>query len=170
MSPTKRRIFYSFHYEQDAWRTSQVRKIGVVEGNSPATDNDWESIKAGRDPAIRAWIDGQLHGRSCVVVLVGSHTADREWIKYEIKKAWDTGKGVVGIHIHGLQDQQGQTSPKGQNPFDNFKIAERVMSSVVKCYDPPGQHSKARYGWIRTYLAQMIEEAINIRNGYRDHR
>ena len=36
MAP-KRRVFYSFYYKEDSWRASQVRNIGVVEGNRPAT-------------------------------------------------------------------------------------------------------------------------------------
>ena len=40
-----RRAFYSFHYIPDNWRASQVRNMGVVDGNKPATDNDWETIK-----------------------------------------------------------------------------------------------------------------------------
>lgn len=170
MIPVKRRIFYSFHYAQDAWRASQVRNMGVVDGNRPATPNDWESIKAGKDPAIKAWIDRQMRGRSCAVVLVGSHTAGRKWINYEIEKAWNDGKGVVGVHIHGLQDQQNWTSPKGRNPFDTFSVGDKAMSSIVRCYDPPGRHSNERYDWIRTYLASMIEEAIDIRNSYGAHR
>ena len=166
MIPVKRRVFYSFHYAQDAWRASQVRQMGVVEGNRPATPNDWESIKAGHAPAIKAWINKQMHGRSCAVVLVGSRTAGREWIEYEIEKAWNDGKGVVGIHIHGLQNQKGWTSPKGRNPFDTILVGGKAMSSIVRCYDPPGRHSNARYVWIRTYLARIIEEAINLRHGY----
>ena len=170
MSPVKRRVFYSFHFAQDAWRASQVRNMGVVEGNRPATDNNWEAIKAGGDGAIRAWIDRQLHGRSCAVVLVGSYTAGRKWISYEIERAWNDGKGVVGIHIHGLHDQHGRTSHKGQNPFAFLHIGDTAMSAVVKSYDPPGHHSNARYDWIKKYFSIMIEEAIDIRNGYRSHQ
>jgi MTH538 TIR-like domain (DUF1863) len=42
-----RKVFYSFHYEVDGWRASQVRNIGALEGNQPASDNDWETIKKG---------------------------------------------------------------------------------------------------------------------------
>jgi hypothetical protein len=36
--------FFSFHYQPDNWRAPQVRNIGVVEGNQPVRDNDWETI------------------------------------------------------------------------------------------------------------------------------
>ncbi len=51
-----RRVFYSFHYKPDVMRVSQVRNIGALEANRPATDNDWETVKSGKDPAIKKWI------------------------------------------------------------------------------------------------------------------
>lgn len=36
-----RRVFFSFHYKPDNWRAAQVRNAGVVEGNTPVSDNDW---------------------------------------------------------------------------------------------------------------------------------
>jgi hypothetical protein len=96
-----RKVFFSFHYQRDAWRASQVRNIGVVEGNASATDNKWEEVKRGGDAAIRRWIDEQLTGRSCTIVLVGAETADRHWVQYEIEKSWNDGnKGLLGIRIH----------------------------------------------------------------------
>jgi hypothetical protein len=77
-----RRVFYSFHYKPDNWRASQVRNIGAVEGNKPATDNEWEEIKKGKDKAIQKRIDDQLDGKSCTIVLIGENTAGRKWIKY----------------------------------------------------------------------------------------
>ena len=47
-----RRVFYSFHYDHDNWFAATVRNIGVVEGSSPALDNDWETVKKGGDAAI----------------------------------------------------------------------------------------------------------------------
>ncbi len=161
-----RRVFYSFHYAPDNWRVSQVRNIGVIEGNRPATDNDWESITKGGENAIKKWIAGQIHGRSCTVVLVGTETAGRKWINYEIIKSWDDGMGVVGIHIHGLENSYGNTSKKGVNPFDNIGYGNtgKKLSSIVKCYDPKGRNSRERYNWIQTYLSDAVEEAIAIRN------
>jgi len=111
-----RETFFSFHYVPDCWRASQVRNIGVVEGNQPCSDNDWEEVKKGGDAAIQAWIDGQLSGRSCEPVLIGANTAGRKWIKYEIEKAWNDGKGVVGIYIHNLLDANGNKATKGRKP------------------------------------------------------
>ncbi|QTA89193.1 TIR domain-containing protein [Desulfonema magnum] len=94
----QRRAFYSFHYKLDNWRASQVRNMGVFEGNRPASDNDWEQIKRGGNKVIQKWIDNQLKEKSVAIVLIGEKTAGRNWVKYEIKKAWDDGKGILGIY------------------------------------------------------------------------
>ena len=135
-----RRVFYSFHYDPDNWRAAQVRNIGAIEGNEPATDNDWEQVKRGGDAAIRNWIANQMKGRSCTVVLVGADTADRDWINHEIVTSWNDGMGVVGIYIHGLENSEGYISAKGRNPFDFISYGNQgtKLSSIVKCYDPHG--------------------------------
>lgn len=161
-----RKVFYSFHYLPDHWRASQVRNIGVVEGNSPASDNDWETVKKGGDAAIQKWIDGQLIGRTCTIVLIGSDTAKRKWIDYEIKKSWDDKKGVLGINVHNLKNSEGKQASKGANPFAHFTIGtdKKALSSVVKTYDPPFTDSKQVYDHISKNLSDWIEEAIKIRN------
>ena len=161
-----RRTFFSFHYKPDNWRAAQVRNIGMVDGNRPVTDNEWETITKGRAPAIKKWIARQLKGRSCTVVLVGSKTAGRKWISYEISESWNQGKGVVGIRIHGLEDSQGKMSSMGGNPFDHvtFEGSGKRLSTVVKCYNPKGTTSKMRYDWIKEHLANAVEEAVTIRN------
>lgn len=161
-----RRIFYSFHYKPDVMRVSQVRNIGALEANRPATDNDWETVVSGKDVAIKRWITGQMKGRSCTVVLVGQNTADRPWINHEIIKSWDEGMGVVGIRIHGLKNTDGYISKMGNNPFDyiGYGSTSKKLSSIVKCYNPAGSNSKEKYAWIAKYLEKAVEEAIRIRN------
>jgi len=161
-----RRAFYSFHCAPDNWRAATVRNIGSIEGNRPASDNDWYSITKDGDDAIKRWIADQMNGRVCTVLLVGSATANRKWINDEIIKSWDDGMGVVGIRIHGLKDSAGQTATKGANPFDyiGYGNTGRKLSSIVKCYDPTGSNSQERYAWIAKYLEDAVEEAIGIRN------
>ena len=140
----KRKTFFSFHFANDSWRASQVRNIGALEGNEPVSDNDWE-------------------GRSCTVVLIGAETANRKWIKYEIKKSWELEKGIVGIKIHNLKDQNGNQSVEGKNPFEQFSIGGINMSKIVKVYNPPYSVSTNVYDYIKNNIAGWVEEAIKIR-------
>jgi hypothetical protein len=159
------RVFYSFHYDADCTRASLVRNIGVIEGNRPATDNEWEQVKRGGDAAIEKWIKAQVAGRSCCVVLIGAETAGRKWISYEISHAWNEGKGVVGVYIHNLKNLNGTQARKGRNPLDHvtFTNSGTRLSSVAKAYDPPYTDSKQVYAYISANLSSWIDEAIRIR-------
>lgn len=161
-----RKAFYSFHYEPDNWRASQVRQIGAIEGNQPAPGNTWENVKSSNETTIKRWIDAQMAGRSVVVVLVGSETAGRKWINYEITKGWEDGRGVLGIHIHNLTDRLGRQSRKGSNPFSGFNIGGVSLASIVNCHEPRGSTSKGVYSQIQLNIADWVETAISIRGQY----
>src|SRR5574344_1360687 len=120
----KRQVFFSFEYLKDNWRASQVRNMGKVDNSSTFSDNDWEEEKSNTDAKIKEWIDAQMAKRSCLVVLIGATTSGRKWINYEIQKAYELGKGIVGIYIHGLKDSDGNQTTKGSNPFYQIYIGE----------------------------------------------
>ncbi|CAG9877153.1 MULTISPECIES: TIR domain-containing protein [Bacteroides] len=161
-----RRVFTSFHYVPDNWRASQVRNMGKIEGNSVVSANQWEEVTKGGNKAIEKWIDDNMSGKSCVIVLVGENTAGRKWIKYEIEKAWNEGRGVLGIHIHNLKNSIGNQANKGRNPFEDFSVNGKNLSSIVKCYNPPFTTSTYVYDYIKENIENWIEEAIDIRNKY----
>ena len=160
-----RRCFYSFHYVPDCHRAAQIRQIGSIEGNRPASDNDWETVTRGGEAGIKSWIETQMTGKSCTVVLIGAATANRKWINHEIIESWNAGMGVVGIRIHGLKNLSGDSSEFGQNPFDfiTHGPSGAKLSSIVKCYNPSGATSKEKYAWIADHLANAVEEAVSIR-------
>ncbi len=161
-----RRTFFSFHYKPDNWRAGQVRNIGAIKGNEPVSDNQWETVTRGGDAAIQTWIDDQMYGKSCVIVLIGSQTSGRKWINYEIGKAWDDGKGLLGVYIHNLKDANGDQSQEGANPFYRLSVNGKRLSNIVKAYDPPYKRSTNVYAHIEENIADWVEEAIRIRGTY----
>ncbi len=159
-----RKVFFSFQFKKDHWRAGQVRNIGVIEGNSEVSDNKWEQIKEEGPSAIKKWINENMIGRSCLVVLIGNGTANRKWINYEIEKAWSDGKGVVGIYIHKLKNAAGDQDNKGDNPFDYVYHEGKKLSSIVKTYNSSFSTSTYVYDDIKEKISGLIEEAIKIRN------
>ena len=125
-----RKVFYSFHYDNDCWRTQQIRNIGLIDGSKPVSPNDWEAVKKGGESSIKKWIANQLSGCSCTVVLVGAETANREWVLHEIVEFWNSKKGLVGIRINNLKDRKGNQSAPGPNPFDTH-TGERMPVSTA---------------------------------------
>jgi hypothetical protein len=161
-----KKVFFSFHYERDNWRVSQVRNIGSIEEQPILTSNEWEEVKRKGDKAIEEWINEQMKYKSVVVVLVGSATAGRKWVGYEIKHGWNANKGVLGIYIHNLKDREGNQSSKGRNPFADFKVNGTDMSQIVQCYDPPFSDSTAVYDYIKNNIEDWVDSAIATRSRY----
>ena len=157
----KRQVFYSFHFDNDVWRVQQIRNMGVIEGNTPVSANDWEETKKKGDSAVEKWIDDNMKYRSCVVVLVGEDTANRKWVKHEIAKAWNEKKGLVGIYIHNLKNSAQKTCSQGVNPFEQFNLDNGVkLSSVVKCHNPKSMDA---YNDIKNNIEKWVDDAIKAR-------
>lgn len=161
-----RKVFFSFHFDNDFWRTQQVRNMNALEGGQVCTPNVWEEVKRKGKTAIEEWIDDNMWGKSCVVVLVGSQTASRPWVQREIVKGWDAKKGVLGIRINKLLDTTGSASIAGDNPFDSVTHGStgKKLSAFAPLKTPAGSDSKSVYGSIRDNIEDWIEEAIRIRN------
>jgi hypothetical protein len=151
-------VFYSFHFDNDVMRVQQIRNMGVVEGDEPVSPNEWEQIR-GKPGAVEKWIDENMSRRRCVVVLIGSETAYRPWVEYEIKKAWNDGRGLLGIYIHNLRCPRTGTCSKGLSPFSNFTVGGRSMADLVPTYDPVswdayGEISRSLESWVANAIAQ----------------
>jgi hypothetical protein len=132
----KEPVFYSFHFDNDVFRVQQVRNMGVIEGNEPVSANAWEQLKRTGVDAVERWIDANMKYRRCVVVLIGSETADRPWVQYEIKKAWRERRGILGIYVHNLKCPRTGTCVRGPNPFARFTVAGQPMTNLVEVHDP----------------------------------
>jgi hypothetical protein len=151
-------VFYSFHFGSDVMRVQQIRNIGSIEGNSPTTPNEWETLKRTGKKAVENWIDQNMKYKRCIVVLIGSETAGRPWVEHEIIKAWNDGKAMIGVHIHNIKCPRTGTSRKGKNPFDSITFKdESKLSTVIPCYDP---NSTNAYGDISENISSWIDRAV----------
>lgn len=156
-----KKVFYSFHFDNDVMRVQQIRNIGVIEENKPVSSNEWEEVKRKGEDSIKKWIDDNMKYRSSVVVLIGEETAQRPWVKYEIIKGWSDGKGVVGIYIHNIKCPRNGKCNQGPNPFDSITFTDGTkLSSIVKCYNPNPYDA---YNDIANNLEKWVDEAVAIR-------
>lgn len=121
-----KRVFFSYHFDQDAWRANQVRNSWITKSDREAAGffdaADQEEVKRSSDDAIRRWIDSQLRNTSVTAVLIGQETASREYVQYEIERSFERGNALLGIRIHDVKDRQGRTSYRGDNPLYDYLV------------------------------------------------
>jgi len=138
-----RRVFFSFEYDRDIWRVSQVRNSWVTKLDRETAGfveaDAWERLNWKGEKAVQKWINRELE-RTCVtVVLIGYKTSSSELVDYEIKQSRLLGKGLFGVYIHNLKDKDGKTDLKGNNPFENYCIEEKgemkYLSQIYPTYD-----------------------------------
>lgn len=153
----KEPVFYSFHYDNDVFRVQQIRNMGMVAGDEPVSPNAWERLKQSGDAAVERWIDDNMKYKRCVIVLIGADTANRPWVKYEIKRAWELGKGLFGIYIHNLNCPRNGTCGKGPNPFISWSVDNWSMAQLITCHDPFPLYA---YTEIQRNMTSWVSQAI----------
>jgi len=138
-----RRAFFSFHYANDIWRVNQVRNSWITYSDRKTAgyidSAEFEKIKKQGRKAVENWIDFQLINTSVTVVLIGSETSSREYVRYEIQESYKRGNGIVGIYIHNLKNNDGITSLKGDLDFGKIGTDKFGRSlffrDVARTYD-----------------------------------
>lgn len=111
-----RKVFFSFHYDNDVWRANVVRNSWVTKPNTASAGfmdkADFEELKRKGDTAVKNWIDEQLSGTSVTAVLIGSETLERPYVKYELQRSYERGNGILGIYINNIKDASGNTTTR----------------------------------------------------------
>jgi len=126
-----RRTFFSFNYTKDIWRVNQIRNAPNVIGTSAAGFFDaslWEEAKNKGDKEIKKLIDSALINTSVTVVCITYGAASRKYIDYEIEKSLERGNGLLGLKIHNLKDQKGNTATEGAIP-------SKIINAGFKTYN-----------------------------------
>lgn len=137
-----RRVFFSFHYARDVRRVVQVRNSWVMRPGDEAQPfydkAQFEQAKK-RAGGIENWIEEQMKGCSVTVVLYGAETYDRPWVRHEIKRSHELGKGMLAIDIHSIKDPQHGAGVQGRSPLDYWSVEQGgrkvPMSSLYAKYD-----------------------------------
>lgn len=151
-----RKAFFSFYYKKDVVRANQVRNSWVTKDDKEAAGfvdaAEFEEVEKGGDAAIKKWINNQLSGTSVTVVLIGSETNQRDYVKYELQKSYEKGNGMLGIYIHQCKDFSGKTATKGSNHFGEIGKDDKgnavYFSAAFTCYDwidDDGHHNMGKW-------------------------
>ncbi|MEK6982073.1 MAG: TIR domain-containing protein [Candidatus Micrarchaeota archaeon] len=92
----KPRVFISFHIENE----SQVNLLRYQSKTSDKLEFTDYSVKEPFDEAWKTQCTERIRQSSVVVVVIGEETHTREAVLWEIRKAHELGKPVIGMRIH----------------------------------------------------------------------
>lgn len=119
-----RRIFFSFHYQRDIFRVNVVRNSDVTKKNveeSGYWDHSlWEETQRKGDAALQALIADGLRNTSVTVLLTGTETSERRWVRYEAVKSFERGNGFIALYIHDIEDPKKGKDTKGVDPLSRL--------------------------------------------------
>jgi hypothetical protein len=131
-----RRVYFAFDYK-DVFEVNQIRRAGefvdvAVAGFTDASQ--WEKLKQKSDRVIEREIDKALERTSVTVVCVGPRTANRRWVKYELRASKARGNGLLGVY---LPRHSGHPKPTGLGAaplyqWDRLRFSHWVEAAYQK--------------------------------------
>jgi hypothetical protein len=127
---TKRKAFFSFHFD-DIMRVNNVRNTWNITHPDSSLNRSfydsslWEARKLLGPEGIKQLIRSGVLRTSAVCILAGSMTWERRWVRYEIARAIIDGRGLVTVHLNGINHHQTKgPHPLGPNPLAHMGIAK----------------------------------------------
>jgi hypothetical protein len=167
----KRRVFFSFHYQNDIWRVNQVRNswrynhLNTRESEGFFDGSIWESSKRTGPESLKNLIREGIKNTSVTCVLVGTQTFERRWVRYEIARSVIKGNGLLAVKINLMGDSNGYTSQAGPNPLDymgvylsqgSVRLAELKNGKWIK-YADYTQSVTLPAGWVKPHDTNVIK-------------
>ncbi len=127
---TKRKAFFSFHFD-DIMRVNNVRNAWKITHPDSSLNRSfydsslWEARKLVGPEGIKQLIRSGVLRTSAVCILAGSITWDRRWVRYEIARAIIDDRGLLTVHLNGINHHQTKgPHPRGRNPLTHMGIAK----------------------------------------------
>jgi hypothetical protein len=134
---TSKNVFISHHHKDDkavtdftnllAGKDYTVRNssIRVKPRNAERLEKELVS-----DETIKRLLRMKMSWAGTVVVLVGSQTASRDWVNWEIEEAERQGKRILGVYMQGAKDSD---IPKALEKFGDGLVgwnSEKIISGL----------------------------------------
>ena len=158
-----KRVYFAFHYDDvKNFRANVVRNHWLTKDDREDAGffdaSIWEESKKKGDIALKRLINGGLDNTTITVVLIGSDTYSRRWVRYEIMKSLARGNKLIGVHINGIKDKDKMTKLNGPNPFEYLGYKYSDDGTVLYLYEwKNGQWVK--YADLDSYSIKQVDLA-----------
>jgi hypothetical protein len=115
------RVYFAFDFD-DLARVEAVRqngKVGLRETIQRGfyDRSVWESRAAKNEAGLLTLMREAVRNSSTVCVLSGVNTWRSRWVKYEIARAVIEERGLLTIHVDGIEPSHSAPGPAGLNPL-----------------------------------------------------
>jgi hypothetical protein len=125
---TKRKVYFAFRH-RDIMRVNNVRNAWCIDHPDSSLNRSfydrsiWDSSAATTDEGLKDLMRRGVEFSSAVCVLVGTDTWWSRWVRYEIARSVIDERGLLAVHINGLNHvRTQQPSPHGYNPLNCLGI------------------------------------------------
>ena len=121
----KRKVYFAFRFK-DIMRVNNVRQSGKVGFDQEGNPRDfydrsiWESSSSTNPESLKRLMRDGVEHSSVVCVLNCTYTWESRWVKYEIARAVIDKKGLLTVHIAGL-NHHARRAPD-QNGVDPLSV------------------------------------------------
>lgn len=140
---SRRHLFISHHHADDAHvsgLTNMLTRSGYEIRNSSirAKPANQRRLDEGRIPerTLKRLLRMKISWASTVVVLIGKDTHRRPWVDWEIKKANELGKRIVGVYERGGTEND---VPEAFNDYGDALVgwnSASVINAIEGTSDP----------------------------------
>jgi MTH538 TIR-like domain (DUF1863) len=104
----RRHVFISHHHADDEHVTKLTNLLGkkgydIRNSSIRAKPSNQARLDAKQIPerTLKRMLRMKMSWAGTVIVLIGKETHKRPWVDWEIKKAHELGKRIVGVYTHG---------------------------------------------------------------------
>ena len=134
----RRHVFISHHHADDDHVTKLAELLArnnfeIRNSSIRAKPANQERLKYGRVPerTLKRLLRMKMSWASTVIVLIGKETHERPWVDWEIRKANELGKRIVGVYVRGGTEVD---IPPAFNEYGdalvNWYSAEKIIDSI----------------------------------------
>jgi hypothetical protein len=159
-TPSTPKAFFSFCYDEDKGRVDTMYQGWRARHPHVMLDRldsmVAEKANALGEAEIKRAIRDAVDQTSVTCVLLGSHTWQDRWVRYEIARTLEHGSRLLAVRINGIPDPKtGQTAVAGWNPLaylgigklkgGSYLLYENVNGQWARYQDHPSIISKPTY-------------------------
>ena len=133
----RRHVFVSHHHADDQHVTKLTDLLGrnnfeIRNSSIRAKPSNQERLKYGRVPerTLKRLLRMKMSWASTVIVLIGKETHGRPWVDWEIRKANELGKRIVGVYARGGTEAD---VPPAFNDYGNALVnwhSEKIVAAI----------------------------------------